>query len=87
MLFPQPLSKNAPIEQRIGHTIGATINPFGQGIMVGSKASIATIEANWRASEGEAKKTPSVTRQLTTAEVQMLNQFTGKTLLVNFDNR
>ena len=88
MLFPQPLSENAPTEQRIGHVIGASFNPLATGVMVGSKATLATIEANNRASEGTAKKATPVTRKLSANEVKMLDEFTGKTLLVNFqDNR
>ena len=87
ILFPQPLSESAPTEQRIGHVIGSSFNPLATGVMVGSKATLATLEANYRVSEGAAKKATPVSRKLTTAEMEMLSEFTGKALLINFEDK
>ncbi len=87
-IFPSPISENAPTSQRIGHSIGARyVRPVAMGVMVGTKASLATVEADFRASEKSPKSTPTTTRKLTTSEVEMLQKFTGQTLLINFEER
>jgi hypothetical protein len=85
-IFPEPISQSAPTEQRIGHAIGARyVRPVATGLFVGSKASLAVIEADFRASEKAVKATPA-SRKLSPSEVQMLQEFTGKTLLVDFSD-
>lgn len=87
-IFPAPLAESAPGYQRVGHQIGANyVRPVATGLLVGTKATLATVEADFRRNEGITTKPTQNTRQLTTAELQMLNQFTGKTLLVDFENR
>lgn len=85
-IFPEPLSETAPTEQRIGHSIGARyLRPVTTGVMVGSKASLAYLEADLRANQ-PVKATP-VSRKLSPSEVKMLSDFTGNTLLVNFQDK
>lgn len=84
-IFPEPLSENTPAMERVAHKIGANyIRPVATGVMVGSKASLAYLEADLRANQKAVKATP-VTRKLSANEVKMLSEFTGKTLLVNFE--
>lgn len=86
-IFPEPLAETAPTMERVAHKIGASyIRPVATGVMVGSKASLAYLEADLRANQ-PAKVSPVSARKLSANEVKMLENFTGNTLLVNFQER